>query len=332
MNKGIKMMRNKFILKLGMFLISTVVFLAGCGTEASDTSGKESDSIVRIGFQKGNTLHLLKETGFLEEALAEEGYEVQWEMFTHGGTLMEGIYAGAIDYGHAADGPGIIAQATGKPIVYVGADAPNPEGVGLLVLKKSGIESVADLKGKKVAALENGNHRYLTVLALEKAGLTNDDVEWVFPEDAGQGRTIFETEQVDALASYDPYLASAEGELETISLTEGEDYEYPNRTFYYASTTFAEGNPELLDLILETIDKADQWANENNEDVIELLSDSLGISEEIIGKQIARRTFGATPITQEIVDTQQKQADVYYDIGLIPEEIDVSEVMPVGGK
>ncbi|WP_232334306.1 aliphatic sulfonate ABC transporter substrate-binding protein [Oceanobacillus sp. AG] len=325
-------MRNKFILKLGMFLISTVVFLAGCGTEASDTSGKESDSIVRIGFQKGNTLHLLKETGFLEEALAEKGYEVQWEMFTHGGTLMEGIYAGAIDYGHAADGPGIIAQATGKPIVYVGADAPNPEGVGLLVLKNSGIESVADLKGKKIAALENGNHRYLTVLALEKAGLTNDGVEWVFPEDAGQGRTIFETGQVDALASYDPYLASAEGELDTISLTEGEDYEYPNRTFYYASTTFAEGNPELLDLILETIDKADQWANENNEDVIELLSDSLGISEEIIGKQIARRTFGATPITQEIVDTQQKQADVYYDIGLIPEEIDVSEVMPVGGK
>ncbi|MCF3944547.1 aliphatic sulfonate ABC transporter substrate-binding protein [Oceanobacillus alkalisoli] len=325
-------MRNTFILKLGIILISTVLFLVGCGTEASDTSSNKSENVIKVGFQKGNTLHLLKETGFLEEALAEEDYEVQWEMFTHGGTLMEGIYAGAIDYGHAADGPGIIAQATGKPIVYVGADAPNPEGVGLLVLKESGIESVADLKGKKIAALESGNHRYLTVLALEKAGLTNDDVEWVFPEDAGQGRTIFETGQVDALASYDPYLASAEGELDTISLTAGEDYEYPNRTFYFASTTFAEGNPELLDLILETIDKADQWANENNEEVVELLSDSLGISEEIIGKQIARRTFGATPITQEIIDTQQKQADVYYDIGLIPEEIDVSEVMPVGGE
>ncbi|MCG5102237.1 aliphatic sulfonate ABC transporter substrate-binding protein [Oceanobacillus alkalisoli] len=325
-------MRNTFILKLGIILISTVLFLVGCGTEASDTSSNKSENVIKVGFQKGNTLHLLKETGFLEEALAEKDYEVQWEMFTHGGTLMEGIYAGAIDYGHAADGPGIIAQATGKPIVYVGADAPNPEGVGLLVLKESGIESVADLKGKKIAALESGNHRYLTVLALEKAGLTNDDVEWVFPEDAGQGRTIFETGQVDALASYDPYLASAEGELDTISLTAGEDYEYPNRTFYFASTTFAEGNPELLDLILETIDKADQWANENNEEVVELLSDSLGISEEIIGKQIARRTFGATPITQEIIDTQQKQADVYYDIGLIPEEIDVSEVMPVGGE
>lgn len=312
-----------------VFLL-TAFFLSGCGNGASETSGQENSRVVKVGFQKGNTLHILKGTGLLEEALEEEGYEVQWEMFTHGGALLEGIYTGAIDIGHAADGSGIFAQASGKPLVYVGADEPNPEGVGLLVLEDSGINREEDLKGKKVAALEGGNHHYLAVLALEEAGLSVGDVEWVYPEDAGQGRIIFETEQVDALASYDPYLASAEVELDAISFSEGKDYNYPNRTFYYATPDFAENQPELVDLILETIDEADQWANENNEEVVELLSDSLRIDEEVIGKQISRRTFGATKITREMVDRQQEQADKYYEIDLIPEAVDVSEVMPIG--
>ncbi|GIO23067.1 aliphatic sulfonate ABC transporter substrate-binding protein [Oceanobacillus sp. J11TS1] len=311
-----------------LFLL-VALFLAGCGSGASETSGKENSKVVKVGFQKGNTLHILKETGFLEEALEEEGYEVQWEMFTHGGALLEGIYSGAIDFGHAADGSGIFAQASGKPLVYVGADEPNPEGVGLLVLEDAGINTIEDLKGKKVAALEGGNHHYLAILALEEAGLSADDVEWVYPEDAGQGRIIFETGEVDALASYDPYLASAEVELDTISFSEGKDYNYPNRTFYYSTPDFAENQPELVDLILETIDEADQWANDNNDEVVKLLSDSLGIDEEVIGKQISRRTFGATEITQEILDRQQEQADKYYETGLIPEPVDVSEVMPI---
>lgn len=323
------MKKIRWKLKFGILLFLAVLLLAGCGSGASETAGKENSKVVKVGFQKGNTLHILKETGLLEEALEEEGYEVQWEMFTHGGALLEGLYSGAIDIGHAADGSGIFAQASGKPLVYVGADEPNPEGVGLLVLEDSGIDKVEDLKGKKVAALEGGNHHYLAVLALEEAGLSVDDVEWVYPEDAGQGRIIFETGEVDALASYDPYLASAEVELGATSFSAGKDYNYPNRTFYYATPDFAEDEPELVDLILETIDEADQWANENNDEVVALLSDSLGIDEKVISKQISRRTFGATKITQEILDRQQEQADKYYEIGLIPEAVDISEVMPV---
>ncbi|MEW4309399.1 aliphatic sulfonate ABC transporter substrate-binding protein [Rossellomorea marisflavi] len=309
-------------------MISIFLLLAGCSGSSSSAEKKDS-KVIKIGYQKGNTINILKESGFLEEALKEEGYKVEWKLFTHGGTLLEGIYSNAIDFGHAADGSGIFAQASGKPLVYVGADAPNPEGVGLMVRTDSGINSIEELKGKKVGVLKGGNHHYLAILALESVGLTADDVQWVNPEDAAQGRSLIETKQVDALASYDPFFAGIETELDVKTLTENKDYDYPNRTFYYSTPEFAEDHPELVDVIIKAIDKSDQWANENKDEVTDLLSKALGIDESIISKAVERRTYGATGITQEIIDAQQRQADKYYEIGLIPKELDVSKDMPI---
>lgn len=319
---------KKLLSVFSLVLLLTV--LAACSSSEKEDVAKgeakgEELKTINIGYQKGNTLHILKESGILDEAAKEKGLEVKWELFTHGNTLMEGIYAGAIHFGHAADGPGIFAQASNKPFYYVGADNPNPEGVGIVALKNSGITKLEDLKGKKVGALKGGNHHYSTVLALESVGLTADDVEWVYPEDAAQGRALFETGQIDALASYDPFFASAEIETDAITLVNGDIDGYPNRTFYFVTETFAEGNPELVEFILAKIDESDKWANENREEVIAIMSEALGIKEEVISKQINRRTFGATEITDEIVATQQKQADKYFELGLIPVEVTISE-------
>ena len=319
---------KKLLSVFGLFLALAV--LTACSSDEKDgastgnAQGKELKTI-NIGYQKGNTLHILKESGILDEAAKEKDLEIKWELFTHGNTLMEGIYAGAIHFGHAADGPGIFAQASNKPFYYVGADNPNPEGVGIVVLKKSGITKLEDLKGKKVGALKGGNHHYSTVLALESVGLTVDDVEWVYPEDAAQGRALFETGQIDALASYDPFFASAELETDSITLVNGDIDGYPNRTFYFATETFVDNYPELVEFILEKINESDKWANENREEVIAIMSEALGIKEEVISKQINRRTFGASEITDEIIETQQKQADKYFELKLIPVEVTIQD-------
>ena len=305
-----------------LVLMFVMVILAACGDDSS--SSKEVDTL-NIGYQKGNTLHILKESGILDKAAEEKGLKVNWELFTQGNALMEGMYAGEIDFGHAADGPGIFAQASNKPFYYVGADNPNPEGVGIVVLKSSGITKIEDLKGKKLGALKGGNHHYSAVLALESVGLTADDVEWVYPEDAAQGRALFETGQIDALSSYDPFFASAEFETDSLTLTNGDIDGYPNRTFYFTGTKFADEHPELVEFILEQVQKSDEWANENKEEVIDIMSEALGIDRDVISLQLNRRTFGATEITDEIVKVQQKQADKYFELKLIPVEVKVED-------
>ena len=313
--------------------LSLVVFaLAGCGSgnqanQAKSASASGKEQVIRVGYQKGNTLNILKESGFLEEALEPEGYGVEWREFSHGGTLLEGLFTGHIDFGHAADGAGINAQAGNKPFVYVGADLPNPEGIGVLVHEDSGIESIAQLKGKKIGALIGGNHHYLAILAVQDAGLSVDDVEWVYLQDAAQLRSAFETKRIDALATYDPFFAGTEIDLATINLTEGKDYGYPNRTFYYSNADFYDANPELVEIILEAIDRSDQWANDNKPEVVKLVSEMLGIDEEIIARATNRREYAVNRINEEIRAAQQKQADVFFETGLIPNKIDVSENM-----
>ncbi|MEH7122648.1 aliphatic sulfonate ABC transporter substrate-binding protein [Bacillus sp. JJ1773] len=312
----------------GSLLMLTACGSASTGTttgETKDQNSEKTGKVIRLGYQKGNTLNILKESGFLEKKLKENGYEIEWKEFNGGGPLLEALFTGNIDFGHASDGSTIFAQAGNKPFVYVGADLPNPEGVGVLVHKDSEIKSIADLKGKRIGVSKGGNHHYLTILALKEAGISLDDVEWVYLSDAAQGRTAFETKKLDAFATYDPFLAGTEIQLDTINLTEGKDYGYPNRTFYVANIKFNEEYPELVSVILEAIDESDEWANSNKPEVVTLVSKMLGIEEEIIDRATARRNYNAEKINQEIIDAQQKQAEVYHEIGLIPEKIDVSQ-------
>ena len=105
-------------------LLAILAVLTACSSSDKEVAtGKEEGTelkTINIGYQKGNTLHILKESGILDEAAKEKDLTIKWELFTHGNTLMEGIYAGAIHFGHAADWPGIFAQASNKPFYYVG--------------------------------------------------------------------------------------------------------------------------------------------------------------------------------------------------------------------
>jgi len=342
-------MKASIVKRLSLIALAAVFLfaLAACGESNNSSSGSSSQpasasaesasgsdavsgkKVIRIGYQKGNTLNILKVRGNLEERLKELGIAVEWNVFPSGGAVLEALAAGQIDYGNAADGVGVFAQASDKPFFYVGASLPNPEGIGIMVMPDSGINSIADLKGKTIAVFKGGNHHYLAILALERAGLTVDDVNWVYITDAFEGRAAFETGQVDALGMWDPFFASTQIDLKPVTLTDGADYT-PNRTFYFATEDFANNHPELVKILLEETNESDQWANTNKEEVTKLLSEELGIDEESIALMVNRRTYGVELITEEVIAPQQQLADVFHRVGLIDKAIDVRERMPIG--
>ena len=80
---------------------------------------------------------------------------------------LEALNAGAIDFGSVGETPPIFAQAAGARLTYVAHEPPAPRGEAILVAKDSPIQTVADLKGKKVALNKGSNVHYLLVRALE---------------------------------------------------------------------------------------------------------------------------------------------------------------------
>ena len=282
---------------------------------------------LRIGHQKG-LLSLLKGRGTLEKRLAPLGVTVKWTEFTAGPVQLEALNVGSIDFGDVGEAPPIFAQAAGAPLAYVGATVPRPASEAVLVPKGSAIKTVADLKGKKIALNKGSNVHYFLVKLLEKHGLTYADVNPVFlpPSDA---RAAFEKGSVDAWVIWDPFLAAAEKALDATVLADATGV-VGNRAYYFSSLGYVDKNADVLKVVIEELDKVDQWGAANRSALAAELSQLFGIPRPVLELSVSRQKFGTTPITKAILGEQQKIADTFFDLKLIPKRINVLEAAAAG--
>ena len=150
-------------------LAAGVIGLVATSLLAQPGSAEE----IRIGYQKSSTLTaILKTNGELEKALAPLGMTATWREFTSGLPLLEAINIGSVDFGaDVADTVPIFAQAAGAKLAYVAEEAASPSAQAILVPRSSAINTLADLKGKKIAVTKGAGSHYLLLVALAKAGL-----------------------------------------------------------------------------------------------------------------------------------------------------------------
>lgn len=282
---------------------------------------------LRIGNQKGY-LSLLKGRGTLEKRLAPLGVSVKWTEFTAGPVQLEALNVGSIDFGDVGEAPPIFAQAAGAQLAYVAATVPRPGSEGVLVPKGSAIRTVADLKGKKVALNKGSNVHYFLVKLLHKHGLQYGDVNVVFlpPADA---RAAFEKGSVDAWVIWDPFFASAQKTLDATLLADAAGV-VGNRAYYFSSLDYAAKNGDIIKVVIEELDKVDQWGQANRNALAGELAQIWGIPRPVVDTVVERSAFGTGPITRAILGEQQQIADTFFELKLIPKRINVLEAAAPG--
>jgi sulfonate transport system substrate-binding protein len=279
---------------------------------------------LRIGYQKGAfTLSLLKQKALLEKKLAPLGVEVKWVDFPAGPQMLEGLNVGAIDFGGVGEAPPIFAQAAGAQFVYVGYESAAPAAEAVLVTKGSPLKSVADLKGKKVALNKGSNVHYLLVKTLEKHGLKYADIQPVFlaPADA---RAAFERGSVDAWVIWDPFQAAAEKQIEARVLADGTGV-VNNHQFYLAARGFAQRRPDVIKVLFEVASGEGKWIAQNYKAAADALAPLQGLEPAVIELALRRYTHDIHPISDAILTEQQKVADTFADLKLIPKKIAVRQ-------
>jgi sulfonate transport system substrate-binding protein len=286
---------------------------------------KEASRTLRIGFQKYGTLTILKARGTLDKRLAAQGIEVKWTEFPAGPVLLEVLNVGSIDFGTVGEAPPIFAQAAGANLVYVANEPPAPLAEAILVPKTSPLKSVADLKGKKLALNKGSNVHYLLVKALAKAGLDYKDVEVVFlpPSDA---RAAFERGSVDAWVIWDPFLAAAEKQIGARILADGRGL-VSNHQFFLASRPYAEKHLDVLKIVIEELASLDEWARKNEKESASILAAQIGLDPAIVELATSRYAYGVKPISEAVLAEQQKIADVFTALKLIPKKINVRDAV-----
>lgn len=295
---------------------------AGLGVAQAQTAASLPKEL-RIGYQKYGTLVILKARGTLDKRLAEKGVAVKWTEFPFGPPLLEAINVGSIDVGTVGESPPIFAQAAGADLVYIGNEPPAPASEALLVPRDSPVKSVAELKGKRLAVAKGSNANYLLVKLLEKAGLKLTDVEVVYlpPADA---RAAFEGGRVDGWAIWDPFLAAAEKQLGARILADGKGV-VANHQFYLSARAYAEKYPEIVHILLEEIDKVDQWGRANPKEVAKFLAPQIGIEQPVLEVAAQRLSYGVKPVSDEVLAQQQKIADTFHEVKLVPKHVKVAD-------
>jgi sulfonate transport system substrate-binding protein len=231
-----------------------------------------------------------------------------------------------VDVGFVGEAPPIFAQAAGARFVYVGNDPAAPQAEALVVPRDSALKSVADLKGKRVALNKGSNVHYLLVKLLEQANLKYTDITPVFlaPADA---RAAFEKGAVDAWAIWDPFLAAVEKQTGARQLADGtgvvDDFNY-----YLAQTDYAQANPQVIRALFANTQEAGKFVEADLPRAAALIAPLQGLDTAVVEASLRRYRFGVLPLTAAVVAQQQKEADKFHELRLIPKPIRIVDALP----
>jgi sulfonate transport system substrate-binding protein len=274
----------------------------------------------RIGYQKAaSTLVLLKANGTLEKRLASQGVKVTWTEFPAGPQLLEGLNVGAIDFGYVGEAPPVFAQAAGADFVYTAYEIPTPHAEGVVVPKDSPIKDVAGLKGKKIGFNRGSDVHWFVVALLRKHGLEIGDVQPVFlaPADA---RAALQRGAIDAWAIWDPFLAAVQAQDGARLLADANGV-VSHHQFFLSQREFAQKRKDVIAVALDELGKTGQWVRQNTAAAAAQLAPIQGLDAATIQTGLQHYAHIYRPIDAGVLAEQQKIADTFYDLKIIPRKV-----------
>lgn len=293
---------------------------------------------LKVGyFPQNNSLWVLRHRGILERAIPD----VEWVNLRdlpagekvdplrglpsqHGDHLFDGGY----HFIGTGSTPPVTAQAKGHDVVYVAISGPRYENGRLVVLDDSSIRSIADLKGKRVALGHGSWQTTLLLLALERAGLTWQDIIPVNAYDNASAQ--FLSGEVDAWVGSYPFLTSVEAKAKVRGLVPTEEL-FTHRSLWFTSREFATTRTAELKAIVDALQESDRWIQENWTEAAKLFADqdTGGGTSDLPAWEHAVRTrpWGQLPVTEDFIAEQQHAADLFYANGLIQQQIKVADAV-----
>ncbi|WP_313273126.1 aliphatic sulfonate ABC transporter substrate-binding protein [Stenotrophomonas sp.] len=278
--------------------------------------------LLRIGHQKGY-LSLLRQRRTLEQRLAPLGVAVRWTEFPAGPVQLEALNAGAIDFGDVGEAPPIFAQAAGAPLAYIAASQHRPQAEAVVVPRHSPITRVQQLRGKRIALNKGSNVHYFIVKLFEHHGLRQSDLNLVYLS-AADARAAFENGAIDAWVIWDPILAGVQRSLQARILADATGVA-GNRAYYFSSHDYAAGNADILAIVIDDIRRIDHWAAANRSALAAELAALWGLPLPVSELAETRTTYGTVAITADILAEQQRIADTFLALKLIPRPVRIAE-------
>jgi sulfonate transport system substrate-binding protein len=241
---------------------------------------------------------------------------------------MQAVSARSADFSFGGSTtPALAALLAGQPLKFVQAVFTRPREAAILALPESGIQKVADLVGKKVAANRSGLGEFLVIAALEKYDIPRDKIDTVYmdPPDA---EPAFATGKVDAWSMWSGGREVAEVKYGARPIFVEEDEIPPDAQVdfgsYLVRDDYVRDHLNTIRAVMVAWKVEAEWAAANQEQYIQIINKDSGYPPEVVAKMAAYHTASKyTPLTSDVVAQLQKSADWLAPRKIIPGQIEV---------
>lgn len=280
-----------------------------------------SQVLLNVGTYKGQA------SSFFADAGAKPNpYQVKHAEMAGGNLIVEGLSGGSLDIGSMSEIPPIFAiqsQAPIKLIAVLRGDVNSNQAI--LLPKDSKIQSLADLKGKRVGFVRSTTAHYFLIKALKEQGLSFADITPVglTPQD---GFSAFQSGQLDAWVIYGIYIRIALARLQARVLKTGLGYLSGNyviaaRTSVLEDAAKVAAIKDYLALEQRTWD----WIQANPEQWAKRSSEITGLDASLFLDQFRAQSepYRLIPVDDSAIASQQAVADLFHEAGVLSQRLDV---------
>lgn len=316
------MIRKTITHRLGQSLLSTLL-TAVLVTAFACSKQTDKPDVIKIDYATYNPVALvLKEKGYLEEELKADGIKVEWVKSLGSNKALEFLNSKSVDFGSTAGAAAWIAKANGNPIRSV-YNYSKPEWTALVTRPGNGINSIADLKGKKVAVTRGTDPFIFLLRALDSAGLTEKDVTLVQLQHQ-DGQAALERGDVDAWAGLDPLMATSESRGSVLFFRNADWNTYGVLNVH---EEFAAKYPAYIDRVIVAYEKARAYSLANPDELRAALAKEANLTDEIAAA-VLKRTDISSPVIGDVQKSSITPAgDVLKKNGIVKPETDVNAVV-----
>ena len=253
----------------------------GIGTQDTTTNTVGTGTVVR-------ELKLLERYLPKDAKYANIKFAFEWQNFTSGPPVTNGMMANKLQFGMMGDYPLIVNGFTfeNNPesksrLIAVAAYNIYGSGNGIVVHKDSPYYDLADLKGKLVSVPFGSAAHGMVLKALQDRGWPADAFQLV-SQTPEVGSTNLQEKKIDAHADFVPFAELLPFRGFARKIFDGAETNLPTWHGVVVRTDFAEKYPEVVVAYLKAVIAANNWIRSDPKTASEKIQEWTGINKEVV--------------------------------------------------
>ncbi|MBS4768960.1 ABC transporter substrate-binding protein [Turicimonas muris] len=308
-----------------MFRTSLSVLFAGLFSAslcfAADLPKEINIVYVKAPFNLQNIV--MKEKGMLEKAFEKDNIKINWKTITSGSKQTQAMAGKSIDISAVMNTSSLLmANGVGNKIL-IATGVSHPADTFAIVGKPEAIQSIKDLKGKKIVGPKGTVLHQLLVAALNKEGMSIKDVEFI-SMDQPTALAALLAGRVDAALLAASGVIKAEKSGSKV-ITTAKDLVNVNLVTT-VTEDFAKKYPEVLDTVVKVQREALDWIKKNPEEAIGLGAKEHGIDMDDARKLASWSNYYNT-LSEKDIEGLQKDQDFLFDNKMMEKKVDVKSLV-----